>query len=108
VWQGKASEAPAMPALAEHTLAEVAKHNKASDCWIVVGVPGEKKVYDVSKFLDDHPGGSEIVLNKAGGDVHADFEDAGHSQDARDQLESLLIGTLEESAEEIAAAQARQ
>jgi hypothetical protein len=29
-----------------------------------------KKVYDVSKFLDNHPGGPEIVLDKAGEDSH--------------------------------------
>jgi len=88
----------------EFSLADVAKHASADDCWVVLGEPGEKKVYDVSKFLDDHPGGPEIVLDKAGEDSHTEFEDIGHSQDARDQLEGLLIGKLKESAEEIAAA----
>jgi cytochrome b involved in lipid metabolism len=27
------------------------QHNKDGDCWVVI----DKKVYDVSKFLDDHP-----------------------------------------------------
>lgn len=34
------------------SLEEVAKHNKESDCWIVV----DNKVYDVTKFLSEHPG----------------------------------------------------
>lgn len=34
------------------TLAEVAQHNKADDLWIVVA----GKVYDVTKFLSEHPG----------------------------------------------------
>jgi len=31
--------------------------NKDDDCWLIIGNPGEKKVYDVTKFLEDHPGG---------------------------------------------------
>jgi cytochrome b involved in lipid metabolism len=41
---------------------EVAKHNKASDCWVVV----KGKVYDVTKFLEEHPGGKKILLNASG------------------------------------------
>lgn len=41
---------------------EVAKHNKAGDCWIII----ESKVFDVSKFLSEHPGGSKVVLKVAG------------------------------------------
>ena len=32
---------------------EVAKHSKEDDCWCIIG--GE--IYDVTKFLPDHPGG---------------------------------------------------
>jgi nitrate reductase (NAD(P)H) len=43
---------------------ELAKHCKESDCWIAV----EGKVYDVTAFLDDHPGvwrvtSSDVRLN---------------------------------------------
>ena len=88
----------------EFTLEEVSKHNTAEDCWIVLGEPGEKKVYDITKFLDDHPGGPEIVLDKAGEDAHTEFEDIGHSLDARDQLKELLKGSLKEDPEEVAKA----
>jgi cytochrome b involved in lipid metabolism len=50
----------------EFTLADVKKHSTAEDCWIVVGKPGEKQVYDVTKFLDEHPGGPEIIMDLAG------------------------------------------
>eukprot|EP00428_Durinskia_dybowskii_P072612 CAMPEP_0170394852 /NCGR_PEP_ID=MMETSP0117_2-20130122/21472_1 /TAXON_ID=400756 /ORGANISM="Durinskia baltica, Strain CSIRO CS-38" /LENGTH=76 /DNA_ID=CAMNT_0010651135 /DNA_START=128 /DNA_END=355 /DNA_ORIENTATION=+ len=42
---------------------EVALHNKADDCWIIV----DGKVYDVSTYVQDHPGGDSILAN-AGGD----------------------------------------
>jgi L-lactate dehydrogenase (cytochrome) len=34
---------------------EVAKHSSLDDCWIVVN----GKVYDLTKFAPNHPGGAE-------------------------------------------------
>jgi cytochrome b involved in lipid metabolism len=45
---------------------DVAKHNTESDCWLIIGEPGKKKVYDVTPFLEDHPGGPEIMTDNAG------------------------------------------
>ena len=39
--------------------------SQKGDCWL--GIDG--LVYDVTKFLDDHPGGPEIVLEHAGKDA---------------------------------------
>ena len=52
----------------EYCAAEVAKHNTESDCWIIIGnaETGGKKVYDISKYMDDHPGGAEILMEFAG------------------------------------------
>lgn len=38
-------------------------------------------MYDVSKYLDDHPGGSEIIVEYAGKDATDMFEDIGHSSE---------------------------
>ncbi|KAF8908058.1 FMN-dependent dehydrogenase-domain-containing protein [Mucidula mucida] len=56
---------------------EVALHNTRQSCWIIV----HGKVYDVTDFLDDHPGGSKIILKYAGKDATAEY-DPIHPPDA--------------------------
>lgn len=41
---------------------EVAKHNKQSDLWLII----HGKVYDVSKFVEEHPGGVDVINDGAG------------------------------------------
>lgn len=55
---------------------------------------GGPKVYDVTNYLDDHPGGAEVLLDVGGQDSDEFFEDIGHSKDARDELAKHLVGTL--------------
>lgn len=55
-------EAAAKPALPTYTLAEVKKHATASDLWLVIN----GKVYNVTRFQDMHPGGSNTLLDHAG------------------------------------------
>ncbi|KAG8442259.1 hypothetical protein GDO86_011165, partial [Hymenochirus boettgeri] len=52
------------------------------------------KVYDVSKFLEEHPGGEEVLREQAGGDATETFEDIGHSTDARNMSKQFVIGEL--------------
>lgn len=40
---------------------EIAKHNSEKSCWVII----HKKAYDVTEFLSNHPGGSEIILKFA-------------------------------------------
>lgn len=46
------------------TWSEIGKHKSANDCWVVV----KGKVYDVSGFVSEHPGG-RLILNGAGRDA---------------------------------------
>ncbi|CAK9162361.1 unnamed protein product [Ilex paraguariensis] len=72
------------------TLAEVSEHNNPKDCWLVIG----GKVYDVTKFLEDHPGGDEVLLSATGKDATDDFEDVGHSDSARAQMDDFYVGDI--------------
>ncbi|KAF4658764.1 hypothetical protein FOL47_007856 [Perkinsus chesapeaki] len=69
---------------------EVAKHNKKGDCWVVI----HGGVYDVSKFLNEHPGGPDVILAVAGEDVTEDYEGIGHSDAARHIAAEHKIGIL--------------
>jgi L-lactate dehydrogenase (cytochrome) len=42
--------------------AEVAKHDNKKSCWIVL----DSKVYDVTDFLTQHPGGAAVLLKQGG------------------------------------------
>ncbi|KAI5359417.1 Putative cytochrome b5-like heme/steroid binding domain, NADH:cytochrome b5 reductase [Septoria linicola] len=57
---------------------EVSEHNSKQDCWIVI----HGQVYNVTEYLRDHPGGKEVLLEVAGTDSTAAYEDVGHSEDA--------------------------
>ena len=41
--------------------------------------------------MDDHPGGGEIMLSAAGKDGTQDFEDVGHSPNARELLKKYYL-----------------
>merc|ERR1712086_506672 len=76
------------------SLEEVAEHiiakGEDKSIWTVV----HDRVYDVTKFLDEHPGGEEIMIENAGIDSTEAFEDVGHSSDAREMLKEYLIGNF--------------
>ncbi|KAL3615988.1 hypothetical protein CASFOL_040282 [Castilleja foliolosa] len=75
------------------TLAEVSEHNTIKDCWLLIS----GKVYDVTKFLDDHPGGDEVLVSSTGKDATDDFEDVGHSESAKAMLEEFYVGDINTS-----------
>lgn len=58
------------------------------------------KVYDVTSFISEHPGGEDILLDASGRDATREFEDVGHSDDARAQLDTLFVGNVRPATEE--------
>ncbi|KAL1842657.1 hypothetical protein VTJ49DRAFT_4568 [Mycothermus thermophilus] len=76
--------------MASLTYQDVAEHNTKKDLYVVI----HDKIYDITKFVDEHPGGEEVLLDVAGQDATEAFEDVGHSDEARETLEQLKIGTL--------------
>ncbi|EGT56790.1 hypothetical protein CAEBREN_18686 [Caenorhabditis brenneri] len=78
------------------SIEEVAQHNGESEdgsCWIIIS----GKVYDVTSFLQEHPGGEEVITQMAGQDATTEFFDAGHSKDAIEMAKEYLIGKLPEN-----------
>lgn len=75
------------------TSAEVRSHNSAKSCYVTLG----SKVYDVTSFVDDHPGGGDLILEYAGKDVEEVMRDVvshDHSEAAYEILEDNLIGFI--------------
>ncbi|KAM7339461.1 hypothetical protein ACRRTK_000076 [Alexandromys fortis] len=73
-----------------YTLEETQKHKDSKSTWVIL----HHKVYDLTKFLEEHPGGEEVLREQAGGDATENFEDVGHSTDARELSKTYIIGEL--------------
>jgi L-lactate dehydrogenase (cytochrome) len=61
-------------------------HSTEDDCWI--GIHG--KIYNVTSFLDKHPGGRQILLKQAGTDATAQFLQV-HSLDILEMVKDLIV-----------------
>ncbi|KAH8911698.1 acyl-CoA dehydrogenase NM domain-like protein [Coniochaeta sp. PMI_546] len=72
------------------TRAEVAKHNTEDSVWFIV----DATVYDVSDFLDAHPGGEAVLRQVAGKDATVDFYNL-HRHEVLAKYADLAIGTIE-------------
>eukprot|EP00994_Dinema_validum_P005637 NODE_3812_length_520_cov_135.208068_g3244_i0.p3 GENE.NODE_3812_length_520_cov_135.208068_g3244_i0~~NODE_3812_length_520_cov_135.208068_g3244_i0.p3 ORF type:complete len:84 (+),score=16.72 NODE_3812_length_520_cov_135.208068_g3244_i0:54-305(+) len=77
-----------------YTWDEIAKHNKEKDAWMVL----YGKVYDVTEFMPDHPGGKQTILMNSGKDATEDFELMGHPQEVISYIEDKYLGTVAQAA----------
>ncbi len=74
-----------------YTLADVATHSSQASCWTAIN----GNVYDVTKWIGQHPGGPQAILRLCGKDGSDAFngKHGGQPRPAT-ELASLLIGTL--------------
>lgn len=71
-----------------YSIKEVAKHNKENDCWVIAN----NNVYDVTFFLNFHPGGKLAILKNAGTKQNNSYN--FHRQQAKTMWKSYKIGEL--------------
>ncbi|CAK1359262.1 Cytochrome b2, mitochondrial [Cercospora beticola] len=76
------------------SVAEITKHSSAEDCWVVVN----GKVYDLSKFAPEHPGGPEMIWKYAGKDGTETYNQYHSAKLIESELpDSAKLGDLDES-----------
>lgn len=84
---------PATNTTPGYTLAQVTMHASSKSCWTII----QGNVYDLTSFINQHPGGPEFILSICGKDGTAAFENQ-HSGQRRPQneLTSFKIGTYKQ------------
>jgi uncharacterized membrane protein len=97
VWGGSVAAPVASPSRgassgsASYTLDQVKQHNSAGDCWVAIN----DGVYNLTAWVNQHPGGPDKIMSICGTDATAAFE-AQHSGDQRPEstLTGFYIGAL--------------
>lgn len=75
------------------SLEDLVLQRKQGQCWIV----RKGRVYNVTEFVNDHPGGDDLITQFAGMDIGNAMEDENehmHSESAYTILEEYLVGKL--------------
>jgi 4-hydroxysphinganine ceramide fatty acyl 2-hydroxylase len=75
------------------TAEDLLLQKKLGNCWIT----RKGRVYDVTKFVEDHPGGDDLITQFSGMDIGDAMENADehlHSASAYAVLDEYLIGKL--------------
>jgi cytochrome b involved in lipid metabolism len=79
------------------TAQEVKKHSSEGDLWIII----DNAVYDMSRFIDMHPGGVQPILEYAGKDATDAFYGL-HRQEVLIKYDRFKIGLIENQKPQIA------
>lgn len=86
------------------SLSEIAKHNKQSDCWLLIN----SKVYNITSYFGSHPGGNSTMSATCGKDATAAYmtkdpyastsgRSSAHSGGAQGLLANYFIGNLNQT-----------
>ncbi|XP_038617333.1 cytochrome b5 reductase 4 [Tachyglossus aculeatus] len=76
--------------LIEVTEEELAKHNKKDDCWVCI----RGLVYNVSPYMEYHPGGEDELMRAAGTDGTNLFDQVHRWVNYESMLKECLIGRM--------------
>eukprot|EP00483_Globobulimina_turgida_P002749 UN02754 len=76
--------------LKEYSWDEIRKHNQEEDLWIVP----HNRIYDITEFQIDHPGGPDVLQDIAAQDASEEFENILHTEKARKMSKKYLIGKV--------------
>jgi cytochrome b involved in lipid metabolism len=91
---GGSAPAPAQKPVSTNlplTLDEVKKHNSADDCWSII----DGNVYDLTNWVNSHPGGSSRITSICGKDGSSNFlGQHSNSNSAKSQLTRFELGKL--------------
>jgi len=71
-----------------YTTREVAKHNTLESCWIIA----HNKVYDVTHYINSHPGGTHALLKNAGSNQTNSYD--FHTPEGKKIWEQYCIGYI--------------
>ena len=77
-----------------YTMAQVAANNSAKSCWAVI----EGSVYNLTNWINSHPGGSGAIMSLCGTEATSSFN-AQHANQSRpsSRLSGYLLGPLAKS-----------
>ena len=79
------------PKVAGYTMSDVTAHATASSCWTAVN----GSVYDVTSWINQHPGGARAITGMCGKDASSAYDNQhGGQSRPESELASFKIGIL--------------
>ena len=69
---------------------EIARHASLDDLWVII----DDKVYDLTDYVDEHPGGAAAIAKHAGEDATAGFKGPQHPSRVFDIVEEYRVGVV--------------
>jgi len=76
-----------------YTRFEISCHNTEISAWIVAG----EDIYDVTDYVEHHPGGKSSLMKKIGGTVDCTKDFMFHSKSGQNHWKQYLIGKITKS-----------
>ena len=84
--------------LTEYSWDDINKHTEFDEndsskrIWMVI----HGRIYDITEFMMDHPGGEDVLKDVSGKDATQEFENILHTEKARKMCKKYLIGKVKD------------